>query len=204
MNVTRRQALTTLALSAAAPAILRGRYALFAQSATTYSSRAIDMMKSSVVLDLLNQFQFPDYRVGPATIDQWLANPHAFTAEDAARYRESGVTVFCLGDGEDNYDDAVKFMAQWNSFIAANAETFVRIDRASDIAKAKAAGKIGIAITTQVSGHFRTPNDVDLFFGLGQRLSQLTYNFNNKIGSGFLETRDGGLLQKLTRRSWRV
>ena len=62
----------------------------------------------------------------------------------------------------------------------------------------------GSGYLPQVSGHFRTPNDVDLFFGLGQRLSQLTYNFNNKIGSGFLETRDGGLLQKLTRRSWRV
>jgi len=26
-----------------------------------------------------------------------------------------------------------------------------------------------------------------------QRISQLTYNFNNRIGSGFLEQRDGGL-----------
>jgi membrane dipeptidase len=34
---------------------------------------------------------------------------------------------------------------------------------------------------------------VDAFFGLGQRRSQLIYNFNNRIGSGFLEQRDGGL-----------
>ena len=31
------------------------------------------------------------------------------------------------------------------------------------------------------------------FWGFGQRISQLTYNFNNRIGSGFLEERDGGL-----------
>jgi membrane dipeptidase len=37
------------------------------------------------------------------------------------------------------------------------------------------------------------PPDVDEFFGLGQRISQLTYNFNNRIGSGFLERRDGGV-----------
>lgn len=193
MNVTRRNALTALALGAIAPTVLRGRYRLFAQSSDTYSSRAIQLVRQSTVVDLLNQFQFADYRVSPVKIDQWLANPHSFTAEDAARYRNSGINVFCLGDGEDAYDDAVKFMAQWNGFIAANADTFVRIDRASDIAKAKAAGKVGIAITTQVSGHFRSPDDVNAFFGLGQRLSQLTYNFNNKIGSGFLENRDGGL-----------
>jgi membrane dipeptidase len=48
-------------------------------------------------------------------------------------------------------------------------------------------------LTFQNSQHFRTPVDVTTFFGLGQRISQLTYNMNNGIGSGFLEQRDGGL-----------
>ena len=48
-------------------------------------------------------------------------------------------------------------------------------------------------ITFQNSDHFRTVDDVDTFFGLGQRLSQLTYNYQNRLGSGFLETNDGGL-----------
>src|SRR4029077_19042344 len=48
-------------------------------------------------------------------------------------------------------------------------------------------------LTFQDSTHFRSPADVATFFGLGQRISQLTYNFNNRIGSGFLEQRDGGL-----------
>src|ERR1039458_8434851 len=47
--------------------------------------------------------------------------------------------------------------------------------------------------TMQDSTHFRGPDDVDTFFSLGQRISQLTYNFNNRIGIGFLERRDGGL-----------
>jgi membrane dipeptidase len=54
-------------------------------------------------------------------------------------------------------------------------------------------GKIGIMITFQNSDHFRTVDDVDTFFALGQRLSQLTYNYQNRLGSGFLETSDGGL-----------
>jgi membrane dipeptidase len=60
-------------------------------------------------------------------------------------------------------------------------------------ARAKAQKKVGIMLTFQDSTHFRTPDDVPVFYGLGQRISQLTYNFNNRIGSGFLEQRDGGL-----------
>ena len=48
-------------------------------------------------------------------------------------------------------------------------------------------------LTFQNSDHFRNPADVDTFFTLGQRVSQLTYNYQNRIGSGFLETTDGGL-----------
>ena len=45
------------------------------------------------------------------------------------------------------------------------------------------------------SSHFRTPDDVDLFFGLGQRESQLTYNFKNGLGSGAFEPSDAGLTE---------
>ena len=143
--VSRRHALTALVASGLAPAILRGRYRLFAQQSATYSARAIGLVQSSVVIDLLNQFQFPDYRVRPPKSEQWLNDPHTFTAEDAARYKASGITVFCLGTGADTYDDAMKFMAQWNGFLAVQSDTFMRIDRAADIARAKAERKIGRA-----------------------------------------------------------
>jgi hypothetical protein len=42
---------------AAAPAVLRGRYRMFAQSAYEYSARAISLVQSAMVVDLLNQFQ---------------------------------------------------------------------------------------------------------------------------------------------------
>ena len=38
--------------------------------------------------------------------------------------------------------------------------------------------KIGIMLTLQDSTHFRTPADVDEFYSPGQRVSQLTDNFN--------------------------
>jgi membrane dipeptidase len=185
-HLTRRAALL-------APAILRGRFALFAQSGNKYSRRAIRLMTESTVVDLLNQFRFADYTQGPPKIDRWLNNPATFTAADAEVYRSSGINAFCLGLGASDYQSGLRFFAHWNGFLAAHPETFLRISSAADFDRARAGKKIGIALTLQDSQHFRTPADVDEFYGLGQRVSQLTYNFNNRIGSGFLEQRDGGL-----------
>ena len=194
MRVTRRTALRTLGMAAAgAPAVVRGRYRLFAQSASAYSARAVDLVQSATVIDLLNQFQFADYSVRPPKIQQWLERPGSFTAADAARYRESGITVFALGHGADDYASAIRFFADWNGLLAGYSDWLTRVDDVSDFARAKASGKVGVMLTLQNSAHFRTPDDVPTFFGLGQRISQLTYNFSNRIGSGFLEERDGGL-----------
>ena len=193
-GVTRREALRALAFGVvAAPAVLRGRYQLFAQSNAQYSARAVRLVESNVVVDLLNQFQFQDFADRPPKIDQWLTRPGTFTAADAARYQQSGITVFALGAGAGDYDNAMQFHAQWNGFLAGYSDWFTRIDDVSDFARAKAQKKVGVMLTFQDSTHFRSPDDVATFFGLGQRISQLTYNFNNRIGSGFLEERDGGL-----------
>jgi membrane dipeptidase len=191
----RRSALRTLALSAAAaPAVLRGRYALFAQSAREYSDRAIRLVAESPVVDMLCQFRFADLRVeGPRPPGSWLSDPTAFTEEDFAVYRDSGVDVIALGRGENGREGALRFMAEWNGFIASHTDWLTRVDDPRDLAEAGRSGKVGIMITCQNSEHFEDVDDVDLFHGLGQRVSQLTYNFQNRLGAGFLEHDDGGL-----------
>jgi len=57
----------------------------------------------------------------------------------------------------------------------------------------KGSGKIGIILGLQDADHFRRPDDVDYFHGLGQRVAQLTYNARNLIGNGSTERRDEGL-----------
>ena len=192
--ITRRDALRAVAFGlVGAPAVLRGRYRLFAQSNSQYSARAVRLVESSVVVDLLNQFQVQDIAERPPRSDQWLSQPGTVTAADAARYQGSGITVFALGAGAGDYENAILFHARWNGFLAGYSDWFTRIDDTTDFARAKAQRKVGVMLTFQDSTHFRSPDDVRVFFGLGQRISQLTYNFNNKIGSGFLEERDGGL-----------
>lgn len=183
-------ALTTVA----APAFLRGRYRLFAASPAEYSARTIALMREATVIDMLCQFAFDDVRKDEVPLaTRWLRDPASFTAEHFATFRDSGVSVLALGSGPDDYDGAVKFYARWNGFIASHGEWFTRIDEASDLRSVKASGKIGIMLTAQISDHFRTPDDVDTFYALGQRVSQLTYNMQSRIGAGFLENRDGGL-----------
>jgi membrane dipeptidase len=193
-RISRRTALGRLGVGlVGAPAILRGRYRVFTAAATEYSARCIKLMEESIVVDLLNQFRFQDFAEKPPRIDRWLKEPGALSATDADIYRGSQMTAVALGQSPTDYEDGIRFFADWNGLLAAYSDWFTRIDDAGDFARAKATQKLGIMITFQNSQHFRRPDDVNTFWGLGQRISQLTYNMNNGIGSGFLEQRDGGL-----------
>jgi len=193
----RRHALRALATASvaalAAPAFLRQRYTLFAQ-APQYSARTIRLMRESTVIDMLCQFAFDDFRTTdqPASI-RWRRNPSTFTAADFATFRDSGVKVLALGSGPGSYDGMVRFLAEWNGFVASNSQWFTRIDDAGDLATITSSGKIGILLSTQTSDHFRAVDDVDTFYALGQRVAQLTYNMQSRTGAGFLEHRDSGL-----------
>ena len=176
-----------------APAILRNRFRLFAQEPTQYSARAIRLVEEATVIDMLNQFRFADFSESPPRSRRWLTEHASFTAGDFQPYGSSGINVFALGHGAGSYEDAIRYYADWNGFIAGYDEWLMRIDDASDFQRARTSGKVGILLTFQDSTHFRRADDVNTFFGLGQRLSQLTYNFANRLGAGFLEQRDGGL-----------
>ena len=84
-------------------------------------------------------------------------------------------------------------MSGYNAFIAARPDFLVRIDSVEDLASVHGSGRVGILIGLQTSSHFRSPDDVNVFHGLGQRVSQLTYNSRNMIGNGATERVDGGI-----------
>jgi membrane dipeptidase len=180
--------------SAVAPAFVRGRYRLHALSATEYSARTIRLMQESPVVDMLCQFAFPDEREdGTPRADRWIQNPASFTTVDFQRFRDSGVKTLALGRGGSAYESHLEFMAAWNGFIASHPEWFIRVDGADDLRSARPDGRMGIMLTAQNADYFRSTADVVTFHRLGQRVAQLTYNFQNRIGAGFLEHHDGGL-----------
>lgn len=180
-----------LAAHSAAPMLNRGRYRIFAHSTIEYSSRAIDLVKRSTVIDMLSPLTLNFPKQG-----KWFADPESFTAADLQPYKDSGINVFHIAvglGGPEAYLETLRFFAAWNGFLADRAEFFMRVDSASDLDRVKSSGKIGILLGLQNSDQFRRPADVDFFRGLGQRVSQLTYNSRNLIGNGSTERRDEGI-----------
>ena len=188
--VSRRSILTGAAVVVCAPMINRGRFSLFAHSETEYSARTIDLVRSATVIDMLGLLTL-NYR----KMSAWQTEPARFQPADFHRLRDSGITVFHPAVGYiagDIHAESLRDIVGWNAFINAQTEQFQRVECASDFERIKRLGKIGILIGQQNSEHFRTVEDVDRFYLLGQRVSQLTYR-SNRIGGGSYAPGDPGL-----------
>ena len=193
-SLSRRSLLKAVAAGAgsvvAAPMLNFGRFALFANAAE-YSERAVRLVRDSLVIDMLSplSLNFPLFA-------KWEANPELFGPTEFKRYQDSGINVFHIAVGTGGPDaraTTIDFVSKWNSFLAGQDERFMRIDSAGDFDRVKRSGKVGILIGVQNSEHFRVPDDVTYFHGLGQRVSQLTYNARNLIGDGSTERTNNGL-----------
>ena len=118
--------------------------------------RAVRLVESSIVVDLLNQFQFPDF-AGPAAEDRAVA--------DAAGHVHRRGRGALSGVGHDRRSRSARrrqtttrgdpVPRRWNGFLAGYSDWFTRIDDVADFARAKAPKKVGIMLTFQDSTHFR-------------------------------------------------
>ncbi len=178
----------------ASPALPFGRLELLAAIGGTrprHSTRTLDLVASTTVIDML----------GLLTLDwdklfAWQRDPRKFREQDFRTLQASGVNVFHPAV-DPNVGDAYRasrgWINSWDRLLTAHPQYFLRILQAADLDRADQEGKIGILVGFQNSDHFRTVADVALFHGLGQRVSQLTYNARNRIGTGCKETLDTGL-----------
>jgi len=156
----------------------------------TFSALAIDLVHSSTVVDMLGLLTL-DF----TKLSEWQSDPACFQPDDFQKLKQSGITVFHPAVGYtsgDVYESSLRDIQGWNHLIAARPEDFLRVDRAADFARVKELGRIGIVIGQQNSMHFRTVDDVDRFYALGQRVSQLTYR-HNRLGGGSSDAVDKGL-----------
>lgn len=171
--------------------INRGRFSLFADSPTDTSARAIDLVGKSLVIDML----------GLLTLDWpklygWQRQPATFSEADFLKLLKTGVRVFhpAVEPNEANaYEAALRWTTGWNRFLSAHPQYLVRVDSTADLKRAAEEWKIGLLIGFQNADHFRTAADVETFYEVGQRVSQLTYNSRNRLGCGCKETEDSGL-----------
>ncbi len=182
---------TAATLLKRAPYFHRHSYPLFAASEQTYSARAIDLVQRSTVIDMLAPLW-----ISPSRMQKMLGNPENFTADDFAPFKQSGINVFHIAigtGGTDAYLETLQFLSGYNTFLARHDNWFERVENPARLDGIKSSGKVGILLGVQNSEHFRKLDDVDYFYGLGQRVSQLTYNARTLIGNGSTERRDEGL-----------
>ena len=154
---------------------------MFAASQAQYSTRTIDLVHAATVIDMLGLLTL-DYR----QLANWQTQPEAFPPREYDLLKRSGVTVIHPAVGFTTGDVrgwSLKDLTRWNHLIAAHSDRFVRVDGPADIERAKASGRVGVILGLQNSSHFESAADVDLFYGMGQRVSQLTYD-NNPLGGG--------------------
>lgn len=164
-----------------------GYFSLGATSPRSYSARTLRLVEEALVIDMLAPLKL---EFSPELIARPLSD------RDRAEFLSSGITGFHNSSGimgPNAHRDTLAWIAAWQGFAGRNSDVFSLVGVAEDLKKAKAAGKCAVIMGVQNSEHFRSAEDVKLFYQIGQRCSQLTYNSQNLIGSGGTDRVDGGV-----------
>jgi len=189
--VRRRDFLSrSLSLSLCAAPLLASRVAAAGRGTST---RAVDLIAETNVIDMLGLLT-----LNWPLLDQWHQAESAFTADDFLKLRDSGIRIFhpaVAFETAEAYDVTRAWFVRWNRFLAWHPDYFLRVDGPGDLARAGEEGKIGIIFGMQDANHLRSVGDVDEFYAMGQRLTQLTYNSGNKLGDGCKVICDKGLTE---------
>lgn len=92
------------------------------------------------------------------------------------------------------YDLAMDGVLEYNRLIDSESEFWMRATTVADVDRAREEGRIAIFYLFQNSTQFgRDLDTVDVFYGLGVRSSQVTYNWQNWAGAGCDEENGSGL-----------
>ena len=108
--------------------------------------------------------------------------------------KRSGYTGIQSTLSSNNFQVAARALAEWRQRIRENPDKLVHATKAAHIEQAKAEGKMAVLFgfqnATMLEGELA---NLDPLYELGARCIQLTYNTQNRLGSGCTERVDGGL-----------
>ncbi len=112
------------------------------------------------------------------------------------RFRKSGVDFVSLTVSGAGVNSALtlSYIAKERRKILNDPETYVLVETAADILRAKAAGKMAVMFHFQGTGPIDNRLEfVETFYHLGVKHMLLAYNNRNRVGDGCMEPEDGGL-----------
>lgn len=154
-----------------------------------------------LVINALGGISNPNLQIGrqasPAA-DTLLLDVDARGIADAkaAGLSAVNVTLGYVAGPQEPYAYSLQTLDAWDKVLAENAGSLSLVRKASDIARAKADGKVGIIYgfqnAVQIGAHLER---VDEFAGRGVRIVQLTYNPANILGDGSMAPENRGLTE---------
>ena len=94
----------------------------------------------------------------------------------------------------EKYTEAMDNVSAWLRRFRERSDTVTQVTRVQDILDAKRDGRTGVILGWQNATPIENDLDrLDLFYKLGVRIIQLTYNERNLLGNGCWERNDEGL-----------
>jgi membrane dipeptidase len=90
-------------------------------------------------------------------------------------------------------DSGIADCVAWHKFIGAHSDKLLHARSVADIQRAKREGKNGVMLNFQNCPIEDRLENLDMFYGLGIRAMQLTYNERNMLGDGSTERTNAGL-----------
>lgn len=97
---------------------------------------------------------------------------------------------------QEAYGVAMEELLKYDRHIQTNSDLFVKAIRIDDVERARKERKLALFYYFQNTTQFgRDLDNVDVFYNLGLRSCQLTYNHQNWVGSGCKELGNNGLTQ---------
>lgn len=185
----RRREFTILACGALLGTAL-SRPAAAVDKALAPSSRAAKLYQRSIVIDAL---------CIPGGFEPGLDENAPLTPWMIDDVRACGVTAVnatfgAVGNLANVFEATVAAIAQAEHELQTHPDVFMKITRAQHIEEAKKSKRLGLIYGFQDGSMLGTDVDrVDLFYRLGVRVIQPTYNTRNLLGDGCLEAANGGL-----------
>jgi membrane dipeptidase len=155
------------------------------------TGRAADVIGQSNVIDMLGLLT-----LNWARLERWQTDPASFQRSDFQKLRDSGISVFhpaVAFESPQAKEITLQWFKKWNRLIAEHPDWFSRVDCGADLTRVNQEQKIGIILGMQDANHLHTLDDVDAFYAMGQRLTQLTYNSTNRLGAGCMAGNNAGL-----------
>ncbi len=169
------------------PMINSGRVLAQGTGRVRFSTKAVDIVGGCRVIDMLAPIKLDFDPKYPA---------RRMPLSDVLDFQRSGITAIhnAVGlMGPDAKQAALTWFAGWQGFVGRNVDILSLVGSADDIDRAKREKRCAVIMGLQNSDHFERISDIELFYQLGQRCSQLTYNSQNRIGSGSTDRVDGGI-----------